>query len=401
MRPAARLWPWLVAAPVLVVGLTGIVLPALSVVPIQPLVRLTGMVPSSLVGARGVGWWQVVTVGLLLASSLGAGAALLSRRPDHPVSWLLWLPALYLGLEAVAEVLQRTVGPGSVLTWARWAAAAAWPPSFLPLAVHLPLLFPTGQPPTARWRWVQWTGAASVALLTVGNAVNVTLFADRMNPAAVAGPFGDVVQVLGGLLLFVSFAAATASAVARFRRARGVERQQLRWFVRAATLVPFAWAVVIVTDHGPYAQIGGVVLSSTLGLLPVAVAIAVLRYRLYDIDRIVSRTVTWAVLTAAVAALYTAVVVGTQMMVGSDVPDVAIALATLAAAALFQPLRRRVQAVVDRRFNRARYDAATTVEQFAQRLRDEFVPDQVTADLDDTVRRAVGPSVLSLWTPAN
>lgn len=376
-----RVWPWLVtagASGVLAVGLVGSWWPVL--------------------GGAGPHPGQAVVVTLMLASCLGSGAVLVARRPDHPVGWLLWLPALYLGLEATAEVVERTVGAGPQLTWARWAAAASWPCSFVPLGTHLPLLFPTGAPPTRRWRWVLWTGAASLALLTVANAVNPDLLPSDANPVGLEGALPEVISLVGGVLMVVSFVAAVASALVRFRRSTGVERQQLRWFARIAALVPPVWVVAIAFERGPNADVSGLVLAAVLGLLPVTVAVAVLRYRLYDIDRIVSRTVGWALLTALLGAVYASLVVTAQALVGRDVPDVVIALATLSTAALFQPLRRRVQDAVDRRFNRARYDAAATVAAFGQRLRDEFEPDHVAAELTAATRRAVGPSSLGLWT---
>lgn len=379
MTTGGRSWPWVAAGPVFAVGVLGAALPVLDG------------------GERSPHPLQAVAIVLLLGACLGAGATLLSRRPGHPVSWLVWLPALYLGLEATAEVVERTVGDGSALVWARWAAGAAWAASFPPLAIFLPLLFPTGRPPSPRWRWVLWTGGASVVLLTFGNATAGDLLDDRANPALVGGPLPEVALAVGGVLMVVSFVMAAASSVVRFRRSSGVERQQLRWFVRAAAVVPVAFGVAIALEHGPYSRVGGVLLACALGLLPVAVAVAVLRYRLYDIDRVVSRTVAWAVLSALLAGVYAVVVLTAQALVGGDVPDLVIALATLTAAALVRPLQRRVQRVVDRRFNRSRYDAEVIAGEFGQRLRDDFEPDHVAHQLAAAVGRAVGPSAMSLW----
>jgi hypothetical protein len=224
------------------------------------------------------------------------------------------------------------------------------------------------------------------------------------NPFGIAGiePFLDALDQLPDAAGVLFFLGGIASVVIRYRRGSSVERQQLKWLIAATAFAVSAWCLVIV---------GGVIgapVVTTIGwlggllafaLLPVAIGIAVLRYRLYEIDRIVSRTIAWAVVTGALVSVFAAGVVALQAMLArvTQGETVAVAVSTLVAAALFQPLRRRVQRAVDRRFDRATYDAQRTVEAFAERLRDEVALDAVVADLHETVGASIRPSSFGLW----
>lgn len=355
------------------------------------------------------GSWAAGVVGLpslfaqvfMLTSFLGSGALLLSRRRDHPVSWLLPLPAVYLALDSTLDVAE-SIAPAAA-TWLTWVTQVAWAPTFVTTGIFLPLLFPTGRLPSERWRWLAWIGTATVVLLTVGNGLATDLLKDHglVNPVGLAGPVPELLLGLGVLTLAISFVSSMIAAVVRFRRSVGTERQQLRWFVRCATLLPIAWAVAIALEHGPYQDYSAFALGIALSLLPVAVTVAVLRYRLYDIDRVVSRTVSYAALTMVLAGVYAGLVLGGQALLGSraDAPDVLIAGATLLVAAIFQPLRRRIQVRVDRRFARARYDAGLVVAGFSSRLRDQVELGAVMDELADIASRSLGPSSVSLWLP--
>jgi hypothetical protein len=208
---------------------------------------------------------------------------------------------------------------------------------------------------------------------------------------------GALGAILFGLLL-VCAAAAVTSVVLRFRRSQGVERQQLKWFTYAATLLVL---FLLLSDYllppsGVVEALYGVVVA----LVPIAAGIAILRYRLYDIDRLINRTLVYGALTALLGAVYAAaVLVGGQLFggVGANPPSWAVAAATLAVAALFQPARRRIQAVVDRRFNRHKYDAARTVEAFSTRLRDQVDLDTLSAELLAVVDQTMEPTRVSLW----
>jgi hypothetical protein len=195
-------------------------------------------------------------------------------------------------------------------------------------------------------------------------------------------------------LLALSGVLALASLVLRFRRSRGEERQQLKWFTYACALVPLA----VVADLLP--AVGDLVFAALIVFLPVAAGIAILRYRLYDIDRLINRTLVYGLLTALLAGVYAGVVLVLGQLfggVGAEPPSWAVAGATLAVAALFQPARRRIQQAVDRRFNRRRYHAAKTIEAFSTRLRDEIDLDTLSAELVGVVDQTMEPTHISCW----
>jgi len=258
-------------------------------------------------------------------------------------------------------------------------------------------LFPTGRSLSPRWRPVTWLAVGLTAAYTGAGALAPSLQLPTgrtvANPIGVAGIDQDrglLGAVLSGLVLVV-LAAAILSLVVRFRRSRGVERQQLKWFTYAGALVLLAPL--------SNALIGNVSYVLVLAL-PVAVGVAVLRYRLYDIDRLINRTVVYGLLTALLGGVYAGVVLVLGQVfggVGRDPPSWAVAGATLAVAALFQPARRRIQAVVDRRFNRRRYDAAKTIQAFATRLRDQVDLDTLTGELLAVVDLTMQPTQVSVW----
>jgi hypothetical protein len=264
------------------------------------------------------------------------------------------------------------------------------------------LLTPTGSLPSARWRrWAWITAATPVALGLV-----VAVAPGRLDPRLLlaSSPFSD--RALGGVLLVatrvalvvtaLAVAVAAGSLVLRFRRAHGVERQQLRWVALAATLMVLAGPVVL----APVALESPILIDWASAVwvvvLPVAVGAAVLRYRLYDLDRIISRTLAYGLLTLLLGGGYAVVVLGLGQLLGRESPLV-VAAATLAVAAVFQPARRRVQAVVDRRFNRRRHDATRIIEGFGARLRDQVDLDTLTAELLAVVDQTMQPTQASLW----
>jgi hypothetical protein len=295
-----------------------------------------------------------------------------------------------------------SIHPGSLPAElvAVWLLNWIWNPIVLLTLVFPLLLFPTGRSLSPRWRPVTWLAVGLTVAFTVLGMLSPSLqLADEQttaNPIGVAGAdigAAPLSTILNGLLLFL-LAAAVVSLVVRFRRSRGVERQQLKWFTYAGVLVllaPLSNALLPSLYNAPYVLVIA---------LPVAVGIAVLRYRLYDIDRLINRTLVYGLLTALLAGVYaTAVLVLGQGFggVGGEPPSWAVAGATLAVAALFQPARRRIQAVVDRRFNRRRYDAAKTIEAFSARLREEIDLDTLSAELLAVVDQTMEPTRLSLW----
>jgi hypothetical protein len=312
--------------------------------------------------------WQgpffVVVLGFLIATTVGAVVA--SRRPRHPVGWLLLGFALS---QTASGVISSYVAYGLVARPGALPAAHAvaryYPATgaaALALLSLVLLLTPTGSPPSPRWRWWAWiTAATPVALVLM-----VPVAPGRLDPQLLltSSPFSD--RALGGVLLVATRVAlavtalavvvAAGSLVVRFRRAHGVERQQLRWVALGAALMVLVVPVVLVPVALGIPILVDWVAAVWAAALPVAVGAAILRYRLYDLDRIVSRTLAYGLLTLLLGGGYALVVLGLSQLLKRDSPLV-VAAATLAVAAVFQPARRRVQAVVDRRFNRRRHDA--------------------------------------------
>jgi hypothetical protein len=279
-----------------------------------------------------------------------------------------------------------------------WLSSWIWIPAMIPAATLFPLLFPSGRPLTRRWRWVAWVAPACCPALFIGTAFAPGRLEEYpiQNPLGAGGASEIAVGAIGALgfaLMLGAMIAATASLVIRFRRSQGVERQQLKWVTVAAAL--FLVIFVFPTD-----QLGGDDLgfaSLELGLLVVAgaIAISMLRYRLYDIDVVIRRTLIYGALTATLAAAYLVLVVLAGLTVGES--DLAVAGSTLAVAALFGPARAWIQRDVDRRFFRRRYDAQRTLEDFTARLRDQVDLTALSRDLSGVVRETLQPAHASLW----
>src|SRR5215207_4586938 len=330
------------------------------------------------------------------------GALVAARLPANPYGWLWCAGGLTFGLLAVSDGLRRT---GADLGWLPGALGAATYLVGICVFLLILLLFPTGRLPSRAWRWLPPAAAVTAAV-----GVLVLPFAPSAaagvapGPWAAGGRVGDLLDgVVGGavIVLFLLLIPAAASLLLRFRRAGPIERQQLKWFVLAAVLgaVTTVSSVLDVLEGPTSSPVWGVLDRLTTGLLPAAVGIAVLRYRLYAIDRIVSRTVSYGLLTAVLVGLYLLVVALLRPLLepftGSS--TLAVAASTLAVAAVFNPARRRLQASVDRRFDRTRYDAARAVEVFAARLRTQVDLDEVIAGLRDTVVATVAPTHVAVW----
>jgi len=350
---------------------------------------------------------QAAAVTVLLAFPL-VGALVAARQPANVVGWLLLVMSVCLTANLVGESYARyalITAPGSLPgglygAWLGWTYA----PIVAILAIFLPLYFPTGRLLSPRWRPVVWLGLGFVVFAIAGNALwpgpylLVRGLGPVRNPVLFlpwAKPLFGLLRALAGLCLLPALAGALAALVVRFRRSRGIERQQLKWFVYAAALAPLPG---LIYEYVP--GIFGLLRAVIYPLVPVAIGIAMLRYRLYEIDRIINRTLVYGTLTAILGLGYAgAVLVLGQLFggVGTDPPNWVVAGVTLAVAALFQPARRRIQAVVDRRFNRRRYDAARTVEGFSGRLRDEIDLDTLSAELLAVVDQTMQPTAASLW----
>ncbi len=356
---------------------------------------------------------QPLTAGVLvdgaayaLAFPLGyatIGLVLALRRPTNPIGWLyaasgmIW--SLVVPLRPWVDQLVRT---GRPLPFAAQLTAVlgeyAWAPA-IAVGITLPfLLLPDGRLRSRRWRVVVATSVAGSIMALVGGSLTAEPLSDTPidNPFGLAGVAGTIATVVGytGVLLHTaSLPAALVCVVLRFRASRGVERQQLRWVAAgAAAAVAGLLAGTVLPQN---TAVSGVLYSTVL-CVPVTVAVAVLRYRLWELDRLVSRTVTYAVVTVLLVLPYLLILpVTTRLAQGFG--SLAVAVATLTAAAAFAPLRRRVQNTVDRRFNRRRYDAARTVAAFATRLRDEVDVDTLSAELLAVVEQTVQPTQARLW----
>jgi hypothetical protein len=352
---------------------------------------------------------QQASLLLAFTAFMVMGAVLVAHRPANAIGWIFSAVGLLTGtgLSAwqYAEYAHLTRGsplPGAML--GAWYTSWWWYPTIILATVFTLLVFPTGRLLSARWRPVAWLATAITVTVVALSAFAPTLDLGEgtklRNPIGLAGIPHPVQSALGTVLfglLPVCTAAAVASLVLRFRRSHGVERQQLKWFTYAGVLV-VSWSVadLVVPDVAPFNLFFGL----TIALVPVAAGIAVLRYRLYDIDRLINRTLVYGLLTALLAGIYAGgVLILGQVFgrVGRDPPSWAVAGATLTVAALFQPARRRIQAVVDRRFNRRKYNAAKTIEGFSTRLRDEVDLDTLSTELMAVVDQTMQPTTASLW----
>jgi hypothetical protein len=319
------------------------------------------------------------------------GFVLASRRPANRIGWLALAAGLGLGLSRFSTsygLRALVAAPGSVPAGraVAWLANWTW---VIPLAViaFVFLLFPTGRLRSRRWRVAGWFVGGALALTAVGALVGATRV--WSHPFTAQAP-AFVSAIL--ILLPAALAVSVAAVVVRFARSSGEERLQLKWFAAAALLVVATLTASVVTN-----SVAAAVLDNLAFLcVNAAVAIAVLKYRLYDIDRVISRTVAYAIVTGLLVGIYDGLVLLATQVLGLRTP-VAVAAATLAAAALFSPVRRRVQRGVDRRFNRARYDADKTVAAFAARLNDAVDLDAVRADLTGVVHQALEPAHVSVW----
>jgi hypothetical protein len=348
---------------------------------------------------EGSFWLLFATIGLVLTL----------RRPANPIGWLYAAAGLvwsaYIPFDPWVDQLQRTGRP--VPLAARYLALIGenfWAIG-LTLAVTLPLLLlPDGRLRSPRWRPVAVTAVAATATQIVANCLDPTPMTQTLEPLAKPFPLhgwpGTVATVVSWTGLGVMFAcvpAAALCAVLRFRSSRGVERQQLRWVASGAAasvvgpLLALGLAALGVLPSADDAFSWPLLLS-----VPLAIAVAVLRYRLWDLDRLISRTVAYTLVTALLVLPYLVVLpVASRLLEGSG--SLAVAAVTLAMAAAFQPLRRRVQALVDRRFNRRRYDAARTVDAFATRLRDQVDLDALHTELLGVVHQTMQPTRATLW----
>ncbi len=347
---------------------------------------------------------------------LVVGVLLVARRPSERIGWIFAGSAsLMLVGASAANYWGGAIVEGEPMTVAQtaavWVSAWYFPVAFAGITIFTFLLFPTGSPPTPRWAAVGWIAGVAVIGLAVLYSLDEKVCSaseaacltgeapTAQNPLGVLA-HGTVEAVGGVFFLLESLAAlaALASVVVRYRRSGGIERAQLKWFTFAAAMMILFLAVGSVLDllDATVEQRTVPILAAALALIPVSVGIALFRYRLYDIDRIINRTLVYGFVVGLLAAVYTGAVVALQLVL-PERNDLAVAASTLAVAALFNPLRRRVQRFVDRRFYRSRYDAQRVVEEFSARLRDEVDVETLTADWVGVVQETVQPESVAVW----
>jgi hypothetical protein len=348
---------------------------------------------------------------VLFATSAGTVGLLLAiRRPENIVGRLLSIGPIVMvggflgyGLGAYRGL---TAGPTDALGGASSALAAAITmPGILLTIPAVAIAFPDGRLPGRRWRAPIRAIVAAVLAESTVSLVSPVAPGSTMpaNPFAIPGlpaVLTDAANAIGTLALIASLAISVAAVAVRFRRSRGVERQQLKWFLASVAATGVLLPLSFLTDAGPAEAID---LASLLAasLLPVAIGIAITRYRLYEIDRIISRTLSYAIVTGLLAAVFAVLVIGLQTALAAATGaggTLAVAASTLAVFALFQPLRRRVQHLVDRRFNRSQVDSETAMTELVGQLRDETDLERVAGRVELAVQRALAPAHTTIWT---
>jgi hypothetical protein len=350
----------------------------------------------------------VFSFSVTVAAFAVVGALIARRHAENPIGWLLavigLLFAIVVGASTISVwILERGVLPRAVGEWVS-VLGNVWVVALGLLGTQVPLRLPDGRLPSPRWRWFSRATLVAIALTQIGMLVQGGLVNDvagTSNPleAPALQPLSFVL-----LLVVVGFAGSVLSLIQRYRRANGDERAQLRWVAwgGAVFLATYVVTVGIANQLGDDSAVADAVTSVaqvTFATLPVAIGYAMLKHRLYDIDVVVNRTLVYAALTLTLAATYVVGVLVLQLVLSPVTGDssLAVAASTLVAAAVFRPARSRIQAQVDRRFFRSRYDAAQTLEAFAGRVRDEVALDALSADLIETVSRTVRPAHVSLW----
>jgi len=388
-RTRDRRWPWLVAAGTLTVFCAATVL----------------------YGDVGVDLLWTIVFSSIIGAFVLVGALLTSRLPGNRIGPMILgsgaLLAVTVAIGTLAELaLARGGVPVEVLAIAFLVNELGFIVPLVVILIGIPLIFPDGHLLSSRWRWVVVLSLAALAAL----GTSMVLTSGPIGGAEeMANPFArkelePVAAALGGFATVASsicFVAALTSVVVRYRRASEIERHQLKWLIAVSAVAAVALPAANVLPESSFADLFLLLGLLALLALPLAIAVAILRYRLYDIDRIISRTIGWAIVSGLLVAAFAILVVGLQAVLSNVTQGetLAVAASTLVAFALFQPVRRTVQRAVDRRFDRTRYDAQRTADAFAERLRDEIDLDTLAAELERTVAGTVRPTAASIWLP--
>ena len=354
--------------------------------------------------ASGISWL------LVLVTFTVAGALIVSRQPRNIIGWLLMIPGVTSSLNTITlgwlENIQPPPQATTPLIWlALWFDSWSWVLLIFPV-FHLMLTFPTGRLQSPRWRWVAGLEAAMLVtfLILVGLSETMELFVDDATVWTVPNPIGfldanfwdNQFGPVWGILLLVLTVGCVGAMVQRFRKAGPVEREQMKWLMLAVGFFGVVYGTLaVINGEEPLGWID-VLFALSLASIPVAIAIAVLRYRLYDIDRLLSRTVSYTVVVGVLAAVFFGTISVLTSLLDTQ-NDITIAASTLSVFALFNPLRKRVQNGVDRRFNRSRYDSGRVMDGFAASLKDRVDSDEVVAGWVGVVNQTMEPSTIGVW----
>jgi hypothetical protein len=374
-------------------------------------VLLAGAVALAILSDRFSAYYAFFTVDVVLCALVGGLIG--SRKPANAVGWILLGGAVCLALQEFAREYAAyglLVDPGSLplVQPMAWLLSWIYVPGLSLLLAFLPLYFPDGRLPSPRWKWV----ALSAVFLTVALAVESALLPGKIKDERIVNPLGieqlqpvlDLLDGVATVATFVIVGAAVASLLVRFRRSVGDERQQIKWLLYAAAAIPtwFATNLLLSAAFPALSELVAFWLVDNLLFAgtPIAIGVAILKYRLYEIDLIINRTLVYGSLTATLVAVYFGGVVLLQRLLVAltgEKSTLAVVASTLVIAALFNPLRRRIQSFIDRRFYRRKYDARKTLEAFSAKLRDETDLDALSDDLVGVVRETMQPAHVSLW----
>jgi hypothetical protein len=352
-------------------------------------------------GSSGVFIWAIAV------TFAGVGALIASRHPDNTIGWLFLWAAVSAGIGYCAGAyaehwLDSGDGPALLGKTAAAYSSVSWIPWILVPSTFLVLLFPDGHLLSRRWRPVAWCAGVGMALAFVTQSLRAGPLEDYpqvKNPYGVDSVVIDLLSGVAALLIVVGIVGSSASLILRFRRARGEQRQQMKWIAFAGAVAGVCVIVftVLYDVVGENVANGGIM--AGVLCLPLAAGVAILRYRLYDIDVVINRTLVYGALSATLAAAYLGCVLLLQLLLNGVTGNsgLAVAASTLAVAALVRPARARIQAVVDRRFFRRKYDAAQTLEEFSARLRDQIDLGTLNAELSSVVHDTLQPAHVSVW----
>jgi hypothetical protein len=348
---------------------------------------------------------EAFAYGLAIMAFPAAGALIVSRRPGNVIGWLLILGGLGGALNVFLSAYVSTFAVLPARQWLAWVAQWIWA-GFLAPTVLILQLFPDGSVLTRRWRLCVWLSVAGFALVAAGLALSPGPFADYphiRNPLGLEALRGTPVEDggIGWILVLVAIVLSAASLIVRYRRSRGEGRQQLKWMAYAALLLPTGWFLAAFSFQFGLNTLGNILIGLGLLTLPVSLVVAILKYRLYDVDLVINRTLVYVALTVMLGSVYVAGVVGLGSLVrsitGQQNNALVVAASTLAVAALFGPARRRIQSFIDQLFYRRKYNAVRTLEDFSARLREQVDLDSLGRELLGVVRETMQPAHVTLW----